>query len=638
MSVKLVAIAIIGLLLVASLLVLLIPTPTGPQGQGGAVKVAVIDSGIDATKVPSGAIVAQRSFILAQYGYAYSDTSTEDSHPGGVPHGSIVARTVLDVEANIALVNAKVISGEGAASTPAVIAAIMWAIEENCSVINLSLGSSPSWNDPLRDVVRYAMEHGVIVVSAAGNSGDGGLGTSSVTSPSVYGAAIAVGALAESGTPASYSSVGPTSERTMKPDLVAPGYAETSNAVVYGTSFASPRVAGAAAALIDYCTVNSIPWTPGLIKAVLMKTADKMSHPEYVVGAGRLNLDRAREFLQSLGPTTEIPLVTYVHPHSLPLQFERLFYGDNYSFNVQVINSRDAVYELSVDSPTPEVFGVPSAIEANQSTFFALNVSIPADINSTHLSATVYFTHGSDRTNLTLSLSIQEAVARVAFDISHTTWSIDTTYGQFRHFYMSLTGSEISVTEIRHGRKITAEYLSQFDAVVVLDPCVYVLEESDPYNPSSAWINFTDDEILAYEQYFEMGGGVFVATLSADYANLTAVNTFLEWSGFSLNDDVYPDRDSPTEITELYPHPMTAGVASFDYLGATINVSVNGTILATTPASRPVLGCLENNNTGRIVVTGTNFFLDNWGMNRKYEARDDAVLAIQIVMWLAHLL
>ena len=498
-SVKLLAIGIIVLLTMSTIVLLLLPTSDTfvPQDQLSQVRVAVIDSGIDSTKVPADKIVAQQSFILTQYGYPFSDTSTRDSHPGGVPHGSIVAEAVLSMGEGISLINAKVISAEGTATTSAVLEAIRWAVDQNCSVINLSLGSSPTVDDPLKEAVEYATSHGVLVVSAAGNSGEDGLGTGSVTSPSIYGPAVSVGALTEEGTPAGYSSIGPAADRYMKPDITAPGYYETSSAIVYGTSFASPRVAGAAAILISFCVQNDIPWTPGLIKAVLMKTAQPMDYPEYLVGAGALDLEAALTMLEGLVDATEVPLVTYVHPHALPMPFERLFYGDIYNFNIQIVNSREAEYQVNLTSSTPEVFEVPATVTVDQSGYIPFRANIPEESNETTFSAFVAFTNDEDSVNVTVSIHADEAVARVAFDISHSTWAIDTTYGQFRQLYTVLTGSGISVSEIRRGTNITAEYLSQYDAVLILDPCVYNSNESDPYNEEEVFYSFTENETNA---------------------------------------------------------------------------------------------------------------------------------------------
>ena len=82
---------------------------------------------------------------------------------------------------------------------------------------------------------------------------------------------------------------------------------------------------------------------------------------------------------------------------------------------------------------------------------------------------------------------------------------------------------------------------------------------------------------------------------------------------------------------------MTVGINSFDFAGAPISELGNGTAVAYYN-SRPVLGSLEGSQGGRMIVTGTNFFLDNWGMNGIYDSDDNDSLAVRIALWLTGLL
>ncbi len=87
--------------------------------------------------------------------------------------------------------------GQGRAST--VIAGIAWAIahkdELGIRVLNISIGGNPSGpaaEDPLAQAVEAAWEAGIVVVCAAGNEGEFGLG--GVLSPGNDPAVITVGA------------------------------------------------------------------------------------------------------------------------------------------------------------------------------------------------------------------------------------------------------------------------------------------------------------------------------------------------------------------------------------------------------------------------------------------------------------
>ena len=96
----------------------------------------------------------------------------------------------------------------------------------------------------------------------------------------------------------------------MKPDIAAPGYFEVSGAMYLGTSFASPRVAGAAADLIGYCLTNNITYTPGSIMTALLLGASSMPYEEYIVGAGRLNLQASITLIAQTSADGNLPAIS----------------------------------------------------------------------------------------------------------------------------------------------------------------------------------------------------------------------------------------------------------------------------------------------------------------------------------------
>jgi subtilisin family serine protease len=124
------------------------------------------------------------------------------------------------------------------------------AMDLGAKVLNLSFGTpetalGPGSEDPHRDVVRYGLARGCIMVAASGNSA----GPDRFT-PSCLDGVIAVGAVAADGRPA------PFSTRGEHVDLAAPGERVVSAglggyALVTGTSFAAPFVAAAAALLVS---------------------------------------------------------------------------------------------------------------------------------------------------------------------------------------------------------------------------------------------------------------------------------------------------------------------------------------------------------------------------------------------------
>ena len=635
-GIKILAVIIVLMLIIAGGVIvifrmnLLAPTASG-------VKVAVLDTGIDIDLSLQGRVVSQKSFITVENGYDMNDDSTSDSKPDDTPHGTMVAKTVVSDSESAMIVNARVLDFEGSATVLGILAAIRWAVEENCSVINLSLGSTPSFGDPLQDAVEWAFNQGVVVVAAAGNDGQDGVAGTSIESPGLFPYCLAVAALHTDGTPAGFSGTGPTALRHMKPDIAAPGYFEVSGATYFGTSFASPRVAGAAADLIGYCLTNNITYTPGSIMTALLLGASSMPYEEYIVGAGKLNLQASITLIAQTSADGNLPAISYAHPQSLPLDFETLFYGDSYQFSVQLMTSGLTDFEIDIDSDTPAVFGLPSHVIINQTGFVLLDVEIPDTGLSTYQADITFTSDTYGYTSFAVYFDVSEPVARVAFDISHTPWSIDTIYGQFRNFYVELTSNDISVTEIRDGAQTTLATLQEFDAVVILDPCAWELNDTTPSSVTVFSIPFTENEKAAYEAYYESGGGIFVAALSNDSLDIASVNDFLSWSGFAIGYTRVPSQGDPIEITQIESHIITAGVESFDFYGGIVTMHENATALAYRSASI-VLASMQDDSGGRIVVTGTNFFIDNWGMLGMYAADDDALLALRIMSWVSQLI
>jgi subtilisin family serine protease len=150
------------------------------------------------------------------------------------------------------LINVRVLNSLGQGRSSDAIAGIDWCISNkaiyNIRVINLSLGTTAvdSYvNDPLCLAVRRAVNAGIVVCVAAGNSGkdpDGNKVYGGVHSPGIEPSAITVGAANTFGTDVrsddvvtTYSSRGPTRgyytdsngvkhyDNLIKPDLVAPG-------------------------------------------------------------------------------------------------------------------------------------------------------------------------------------------------------------------------------------------------------------------------------------------------------------------------------------------------------------------------------------------------------------------------------
>ncbi len=633
---KLIALVIILMVVVSAGLALLGNINPNSIGPTEAVRVAVLDSGVDIDFTLQGRIAAQQSFITVENGYSATDTSVSDAKPDDVPHGTLIAKQIAQAE-NALIINGKILDYEGSATTMGLVDAIHWAVEQNASVINLSLGGSPTFGDLTEAAIDWAFSQGVVVVVSAGNSGDYGVPGTCIESPAVYMRCLAVGALTANNEPAYFTSTGPARELYMKPDISALGYTTDGDGTQYwGTSFAAPRVSAAAAQLIGYSMANNITWSPGSIMAALMRGAEVLtSYQPYEVGAGKLDLQGSLTLIQQLSSADELPAISYAFPGMIPIDYERLFQGDTYNFNIRLFTGGATVFSTYVGADNSSLFVIDDEIMVDQIASVPISVIVPSSGVSDVIGTISFTSEDFGDTSVFISFPVGTPVARVAFDISHSTWDIDSIYGQFREFYKELVGNDISVTEIRNSTATTLDILQQYDAVVLLDPCVYTSNETDPGNVTLFSIPFSEVERNAYEDYYNAGGGLFIVALSESSLNLSALNDFLSWTGFSLTSMEVPLGNTPALIDEINVHIITSGVDAFHYLGATIEIPADGHTLAFY-GGMPIMGYKEGAGGGKIVVTGSNFMLDNWGLLGRYTgSNDNTLLARRIVLWCA---
>lgn len=271
----------------------------GDTGQG--VKVAVLDTGIDAAHPDfAGRIATTRSFV--------PDEDATDRFGHGTHVASIIAGTGAasdGVERGVApgaeLHIGKVLSDQGQGQDSWVLAGMEWAaVDEHAAVINMSLGSGPSdGTDPLSEAVnRLSAQTGALFVIAAGNFGT----PYSVSSPGAADAALTVGAVDSTDAPAFFTSQGPRNgDGGLKPEISAPGvdvlaarsqYApdgEGSYQTLSGTSMATPHVAGAAALL-----AAAHPGLTGAqLKDLLASSSKRSTENVFAVGSGRVDVSAA---------------------------------------------------------------------------------------------------------------------------------------------------------------------------------------------------------------------------------------------------------------------------------------------------------------------------------------------------------
>jgi subtilisin len=307
---------------------------TGNKGSG--VSVAIIDSGIDDTHPDLDANYA------GGWDFVNDDPDPQDDYGHGTHVAGTVAAedndlagSVVGVAPEATLYGLKVLNANGAGNWSDIIAAVEWCIDPSnpdVDVANLSLGTSLNPGATAEAAFANAEAQGLVIVAAAGNSGNPPGRGDSVIYPARWDSVIAVAATDSSDKRARWSSTGDQVE------LAAPGVAVYStwpvnmttsphdpqpacdnDGVCYkygsGTSMASPHVAGTAALIIGsgITDANGDGYINDEVRQRLDETADDLGvvgrDPQY--GFGLVDADEAAV---PPGPVNQPPIVSIDSP------------------------------------------------------------------------------------------------------------------------------------------------------------------------------------------------------------------------------------------------------------------------------------------------------------------------------------
>ncbi|MFI5730309.1 S8 family serine peptidase [Kribbella sp. NPDC051587] len=268
---------------------------------GKGVRVAVLDSGVDATHPD----LASRVKGVKNF----ADTLPGDQLGHGTHVASIVAGTgaasggkYRGVAPDADLYDGKVCTDIGC-SDSMMLAGLQWAATEvHAQVVNISIGTPDTPEvDPVEEAINtLTAQTGTLFVVSAGNLGEHG--TQTLTSPGTAAAALTVGAVDRDDQLADFSSQGPgwgTAE--LKPDVTAPGVdivaarsgqspGDGDYVAKAGTSMAAPHTAGAAALLAQ----QHPDWHAAELKSALMSSAIPTAGLDlFKQGTGRIDVAHA---------------------------------------------------------------------------------------------------------------------------------------------------------------------------------------------------------------------------------------------------------------------------------------------------------------------------------------------------------
>ena len=148
----------------------------GSSHSGAGIKIAVLDTGLDLTHPDfAGRTITERSFIT---GEDVQDLNGHGTHcigtscgPLNPPDPSSPMRYGIAYNAEIFV--GKVLSNQGSGADGGILAAINWAIDNDCDIVSMSLGAPTNPGDSFspiyENVAKRALARGTLIIAAAGN-------------------------------------------------------------------------------------------------------------------------------------------------------------------------------------------------------------------------------------------------------------------------------------------------------------------------------------------------------------------------------------------------------------------------------------------------------------------------------------
>ena len=327
--------------------------------------------------------------IIAKYDFVNHDDDVDDSTDmgegshgtqtlsaiGGFKEGELIGPSFAS---NFILAKTENTDSETPIEEDNWIAAMEWADSIGVDVTSTSLGyigfDTPypdyTWQSMDGNTCRItigadmAVERGIVVLNSAGNEGDDPE-HNTLGAPSDGDSVIAVGAVNSNGSRASFSSVGPTVDGRIKPNVMAMGssvivaspWSGTSYTSSSGTSFSCPLTAGVVGVLL-----SAIPnLTPIQVRDALQNTANNSTSPNNHYGWGIVNTVEAINYFKV--NITHTKLTDTENPNRIhkiiaeltsqfPIDVENsfLFYSINNSpfDSIQIQNITGNFYEAAI--------------------------------------------------------------------------------------------------------------------------------------------------------------------------------------------------------------------------------------------------------------------------------------------------
>ncbi|MGQ0771648.1 MAG: S8 family serine peptidase [Nitrososphaerota archaeon] len=145
------------------------PHSLGYNGSG--IKIAVIDTGVDYNH-PDLFGFGQDGKVVGGFDFIENDDSPLDTNGHGTEVAGIIAANgkITGIAPQAKILAYRVSDTGESVSSDLIVKAIQRAVQDDVDIINISLGVNRT-NDKIEDAINDAVEKGIVVVAAAGNSG-----------------------------------------------------------------------------------------------------------------------------------------------------------------------------------------------------------------------------------------------------------------------------------------------------------------------------------------------------------------------------------------------------------------------------------------------------------------------------------
>jgi serine protease AprX len=251
-----------------------------------------------------------------------------------------------------------------------------WADSLGTDIITSSLGYSEfdnsQYNHSYADMngkttlvtqaAAFAASKGIVCIISAGNQGNDAW--KYITAPADADSILSVGAVDRNGLRASFSSIGPSADLRIKPDVAAMGLATIAGlpsgsfGSISGTSFSAPLIAGLVAGIIQ---ANPQKTAQEIIQGI-RKSGTQSSKPDQLLGYGIPNFDRANQIVNPvLG--NELPVENPFHVYPNPVaagQKIQVSTGGITQGTLDILNAQGAIVQsLSFQNTEFDFFVAP---------------------------------------------------------------------------------------------------------------------------------------------------------------------------------------------------------------------------------------------------------------------------------------